>query len=266
MNYARPFVERRVQNDRRRVNAHPLAERLASALQTGAIEVLYQPQYACVDGTIAGAEALMRWMHDGTAMAGDALFDIGHEGTLGQALTAHLHAQAFAQASRWAPDTRLSINVTPRDLLDADFADTMMRAMADNALDPERVTIEITEQSLVEDFDLITPRLDMLADRGIRIALDDFGAGFCNFAYLKRLPLDYLKLDRSMIEGVAQGPRDLAVLRGIVAMADALDLKVIAEGVETQAQRDIVCAERCWSWQGFLGSRPVSADDFAAIA
>ena len=125
--------------------------------------------------------------------------------------------------------------------------------------------MEITEQVLVADLDRTAERLRQLAGRGIRIALDDFGAGFCNFHYLKRLPLHALKLDRSMIEGIAEDPRDLAVLRGILAMARALGLEVVAEGVEYEAQRAAIAREGCSSWQGFLGARPMTAPEFAAL-
>jgi EAL domain-containing protein (putative c-di-GMP-specific phosphodiesterase class I) len=100
----------------------------------------------------------------------------------------------------------------------------------------------------------------------VKFALDDFGAGFCNFRYLKLLPLDYLKLDRSMIEGVGTDQRDLAVLRAILAMARALDLKVIAEGVESEAQRLLAGAEGCHTYQGFLRSAPLAAGDFLVEA
>ena len=104
------------------------------------------------------------------------------------------------------------------------------------------------------------------AASGVHIALDDFGSGFCNFGYLKRLPLHALKLDRSMVEGIADNPRDLAVLRGIVAMAGALGLEVVAEGIESEAQLAVVRAEGCKAYQGFLRARPLSADAFAALA
>ena len=99
----------------------------------------------------------------------------------------------------------------------------------------------------------------------MRIALDDFGAGFCNFRYLKLLPLHYLKLDRSMIDGESGDPRDLAVLRAIIAMAGALDLQVIAEGVESEAQSELVASEGCAFYQGFLRAQPMSGAEFAAL-
>jgi len=105
-----------------------------------------------------------------------------------------------------------------------------------------------------------------LSASGIRIALDDFGAGFCNFHYLKTLPLHYLKLDRAMVDGIEDDPRDLAILRAIMAMARALDLTVIAEGIESESQRDVIRAELCSVWQGFLRAQPMEAGAFLALA
>ena len=119
---------------------------------------------------------------------------------------------------------------------------------------------------LVAELDGCAEQLEILAASGIRVALDDFGAGFCNFRYLKRLPLHVLKLDRSMVEGVVDDERDLAVLRGILAMARALGLKVVAEGVETIEQRAAIAREGCEKWQGFLGGPPMTAREFAVLA
>jgi EAL domain-containing protein (putative c-di-GMP-specific phosphodiesterase class I) len=159
----------------------------------------------------------------------------------------------------------LSLNVTAADLAAADFAGTIIGALASTGFAPERLTLEITEQALVAELDRSAERLGELVALGVRVALDDFGAGFCNFRYLKKLPLHYLKLDRSMVQGIAEDRRDLEVLRGIVAMASALDLGVIAEGIETEAQRDAVVREGCQAWQGFLGGKPMTAAELDSL-
>jgi EAL domain-containing protein (putative c-di-GMP-specific phosphodiesterase class I) len=173
--------------------------------------------------------------------------------------------RALAVASRWPRALRLSLNVSAADLAEANFAHTILAALAVADFEPERLTLEITEQALVAELDRSGEQLERLASRGIRIALDDFGAGFCNFHYLKRLPLQVLKLDRSMIHGVVEDARDLAILRAIVAMARALGLAVVAEGVETEAQRAAIVREGCQKWQGFLGGAPMAAEEFAAF-
>lgn len=259
--------ERRQRSDRRRSEPHPISEELAAALDDDAIVLQFQPQFRCGDNALVGAEALVRWVHPvHGAMAGDALVAIAQGSGLSRRLARHIARAAMTAASIWPAPLRLSLNVTAMDLFDRSYGADLLAMLADTGLAPERLTLEITEQALVADLERSAERLRVLADHGIRVALDDFGAGFCNFRYLKLLPLHALKLDRSMIEGIASDPRDLAVLRGIVAMARALDLQVIAEGIETEAQRGIAAAEGCSAWQGFLGGKPMAAEIFAVQA
>ncbi|MCL6251377.1 EAL domain-containing protein [Altererythrobacter sp. KTW20L] len=263
---AETAAERRLRHDRRAAVEHPLAADLAAAIAAGTVEVLFQPQYGCETGGITGAEALARWHHpDRGTVAGDELFRIAARSGLVRVLSDHVMDRALTVACDWPKDLRLSLNITAGDLATPGFPDVVAAALCRTGFAPERLTLEITEQALVLELDRSAERLGQLVDLGIKVALDDFGAGFCNFRYLKKLPLHYLKLDRSMIEGIADDRRDLEVLRGIVALASALDLAVIAEGVETKAQRDAVVREGCASWQGYLGARAVPAADFAAL-
>jgi EAL domain-containing protein (putative c-di-GMP-specific phosphodiesterase class I) len=256
--------DRRGANDRRG-GGRRLAE-LGAAIGQGQVEILYQPQFACADGRLAGAEALSRWNHPRLGRIGaEALFDIAERAGHGAELTRHIAGRALRVAAGWPEPLRLSLNVTAADLTADDFADTILTAAAEANFAPGRLTLEITEQALVAELDRSAAQLERLAASGVGIALDDFGAGFCNFRYLKRLPLHWLKLDRSMIEGIVDDERDLAVLRGIVAMARALRLKVVAEGIETEAQRAAIVREGCDKWQGFLGGAPMAAGDFAAL-
>lgn len=254
------LAERRRRFDRRAAAPHPLATDLAAAIEQDEVEILFQPQYACAGGAIVGAEALARWYHPRKGLiAGDELFRIAARSEMVRWLSDHVMDRALAAACHWPASLRLSLNVTAGDLATPGFPDLVAVALCRTGFAPERLTLEITEQALVADLDRSAERLHQLVDLGIRVALDDFGAGFCNFRYLKILPLHYLKLDRAMIEGIAEDKRDLEVLRGIVALASALDLAVIAEGVETEAQRGAVMREGCASWQGYLGARAVTA-------
>ncbi|MGB3165383.1 MAG: EAL domain-containing protein [Alteraurantiacibacter sp.] len=259
-------VDRRMRFDRRRSEPHPITEDLADALTASEVELLYQPQFSASDGALLGAEALVQWHHpEHGRLAGDSLVAIAQSGGLVRRLSRHIARHALAEAREWPEHLRLSLNVTAMDLFDRTFADDLLAMVAESGLPEDRLTLEITEQALVADLDRSAARLETLAARGIRIALDDFGAGFCNFRYLKLLPLHALKLDKSMIDGIASDPRDLAVLQGIVAMARALGLSVIAEGVESEAQRNIAIAEGCNVWQGYLGGRPVPASEFRCL-
>ena len=271
MNHAieleRPLTERRRKVDRRGSVSPRLVEELAEAIEQDGIEVLFQPQFDCESGQIAGAEALLRWSHSERGLlSGDRVFALAREGALSKRLTRHLCDRAMATATAWPSNFRLSLNAMAEDLADPDYPGTLLECLRDSGFPASRLTLEITEQALVDSLDTAAKLLRPVADAGIAIALDDFGAGFCNFRYLKMLPLSALKLDRSMVEGIATDRQDLAVFRGILAMARALDLRVIAEGVETESQRAAVCREGCDIWQGFLGSRPISAPEFAEFA
>lgn len=257
---------RRMTADRRKSGGRRFEE-LAAAIAEEQVEILFQPQFACEDGRLVGAEALSRWNHPRLGRIGaEALFDIAERAGCAAELTRHIAGRALRIAAQWPAPLRLSLNVTAADLAEEGFVETIIEAVTDAGFPPERLTLEITEQALVADVERSAQRLARLAERGIGIALDDFGAGFCNFRYLKLLPLHCLKLDRSMLEGIVDDERDLAVLRGILAMARALGLSVIAEGVETEAQRDAVAREGCAVWQGFLGAEPMSAEAFAELA
>lgn len=240
---------------------------LLGAIDRDEIQVLYQPQFACADDRLTGAEALARWNHPALGRIGaGALFAIAERADHVPQLSRHIARKALKGAARWPGDLRLSLNVTAGDLAAGEFAGEFLALAKTSRFPAWRLTLEVTEQVLLTDVRQAAEVLDRLAIQGMRIALDDFGAGFCNFRYLKLLPLHYLKLDRSMIEGVAGDPRDLAVLRAIVAMARALDLQVIAEGIESEAQRLLAAAEGCATYQGFLRAQPLGAAEFLELA
>lgn len=240
---------------------------LLAALDRDEIKVVFQPQFATVDDSLVGAEALARWQHPGLGRIGaEALFAIAARADHVAQLSHHIAENALRAAAGWPVPLRLSLNVTPADLSLSNFANDIASIITASGFDPELLTLEITEQALLTDLERSARMLEKLRDLGIRIALDDFGAGFCNFRYLKLLPLHYLKLDRTMIDDIVNDPRDLAVFRGIVAMAHALDLTVIAEGVENEEQRKLVAQEGCSFYQGFLRAKPMEADEFLKFA
>ncbi|MXP43806.1 GGDEF domain-containing phosphodiesterase [Allopontixanthobacter sediminis] len=245
---------------------------LLGALDREEIELVYQPQYrllqsAPAGGLLVGAEALARWQHPMLGRIGaSALFAIAERADHVAPLSRHIAERALRDAALWPKGMRLSLNVTPADLAAASFAAELQAVVASAGFSADRLTLEITEHVLLADLERSAAMLGKLRAGGMRIALDDFGAGFCNFRYLQILPLDYLKLDRAMVEGIADAPRDMAVFRAIVAMAKALSLQVIAEGIETDAQRDLIAGEGCEFYQGFIASLPMPAAEFAALA
>jgi EAL domain-containing protein (putative c-di-GMP-specific phosphodiesterase class I) len=245
---------------------------LLGAIDRDEIEIVFQPQFALsknggADDRLSGAEALARWRHPTLGRIGAAaLFAVAERVDHLAPLSRHIARRALAVAARWPDGLRLSLNVTPADLAAGSYAEELRAILGESGFPAGRLTLEVIEQALLGDLQLAGDTLRSLAAEGIRIALDDFGAGFCNFRYLKLLPLHYLKLDRSMVEGITSDPRDLAVLRAIVAMAGALDLNVIAEGVESEEQRATIAEEGCAFYQGFLRAQPMTAAEFAALA
>lgn len=240
---------------------------LAGAIARGEIETVYQPQFTLPEERMIGAEALARWQHPQLGEIGAGpLFAIAEEQGVTTPLSHRIVANALAEFARWPSLLRLSVNVLPEEVAAPDFSAEFLERVQRSGIDPRRLTVEITEEVLLGDLPQAAIALGALREAGIRIALDDFGAGFCNFRYLKILPLDYLKLDRSMVDGITEDERDLAVLRGIVAMGNALGLRVIAEGIETGAQRDIVAREGCDTYQGFLRAAPMPAKSFRELA
>ncbi|HVR91699.1 MAG TPA: GGDEF domain-containing phosphodiesterase [Novosphingobium sp.] len=248
-------------------SAAQLEADLLRAIDGDEIEILYQPQFSAGPDTLTGAEALARWNHPTLGRIGaGALFAIAERADHVVPLSRHIARRALAGAANWPKHLRLSLNVTPNDLALGNYAEELAEVVAASGFPARRLTLEVTEQALVGEIQHAALALADLAARGLRIALDDFGAGFCNFRYLKLLPLHYLKLDRSMVDGIATDPRDLAVFRAIVAMAGALNLEVIAEGIESEAQRVAIAAEGCAFYQGFLRAHPMSAAEFGELA
>ncbi len=240
---------------------------LVRAIEQDRIEVVYQPQFACADGRIVGAEALARWRHERLGpIDARSLVDLAGQAGLRSALSQRVWQRALEAAGEWPERVHLSLNVAAGDLGRPGFVADFCGMLEESGLAADRVMLEITENAPIADIEGAADRLRRLAARGVQVSLDDFGAGYCNFRYLKLLPLAALKLDRSMVTGIAENARDLAVLRALVALADAMGLEVVAEGIENQAQLGVAAAEGCARWQGFLGAAPMGAEEFARLA
>lgn len=242
---------------------------LLGALHRDEITVLFQPQFNVATGALAGAEALARWEHPGFGrICAETLFAVADRGDHVAQLSRHIGKRALAMAAAWPASLplKLSLNVTAEDFAVGDFAAALKAEIAASGFPPARLTIEITEQTLIADFEACAAALRELEGIGVKVALDDFGTGFSNFRALKALPLDALKLDRSLVVDIEHDPRDRAILSAMVAMARALGLKIIAEGVESEGQLAILRAEGCDIFQGFLRAGPMDAAEFASLA
>ena len=254
--------------------ARPAAKRdgaqVAAAIANGEVALRYQPQYAIVGGQMVGVEALLRWQHPELGLLGAApLVTAAAAARLECQLTAHAHALAVAEVHAWPEelgDLRVALNITAADLGDAGFSDRFAALLAAHGQPPARFTLELTEQAMLASPDRAAEQLATLRALGCRIAVDDFGTGYSSLALLAQLPLDYLKIDSGFVRAMGTSDRDRIVVRAITELARALGLSVIAEGVESEAQRDMLAALGVDYWQGFWGSDVVTGEALAAMA
>ena len=247
-----------------------LGRHMRHALGRGEIAILFQPQFALSDGHMSGAEALARWRHPefGT-LGGEALFGAAARGDFVLPLSRHIQERAIALAADWTgglDHLRLSVNVTAQDIASPDAADRLLGYVAGSGFRADSLTVEITESALIADLDAAARQFERLRAEGMRIALDDFGTGYSSLSYLSALPLDYLKLDKRLTGDLQGSERDRIVVRAVIAMAKALGLEVIAEGVESEAQRALIAREGCDYWQGFLRAGALEPDAFREFA
>jgi len=241
---------------------------LRNATQRGQFELYYQAQYKLDDhGThIAGVESLIRWKHPELGMISpDEFIPIAEEAGLIRSITGWVIAEASRQARLWQqqgilPD-KIGINVSAAELMHIGLVDDILTHIRDAGAATEWFEIEITETAAMSQPDTAVSIMQQLIDKGLKIAIDDFGTGYSSLAYLKRLPADNLKIDIAFIRHLPDSAEDVVIVRTIIAMAHALGLKLIAEGVETPAQLDFLRQEGCDSIQGYLLAKPMSAGD-----
>jgi diguanylate cyclase (GGDEF)-like protein len=242
---------------------------MRSALAQRQIVIMLQPQFAVATGALVGAEALARLNHPvlGEVSAGD-LFASADRCDLREELSSHIQQEAIAIAAKWPSafgELRLAVNLGAEEMTDQ-YGTRLLQLLDDAGFDANRLTLELTEESLVRDLQLAAGQLELLRSKGVRIAVDDFGTGYSSLAYLKALPLDYLKIDKDMTPDIAGNGKDRIILRAIIAMAKALGLLIIAEGVEKPEELEMLKAEGCDYFQGYLRAPPLTANDFEAMA
>nr|WP_245405635.1 bifunctional diguanylate cyclase/phosphodiesterase [Sphingobium sp. Sx8-8] len=254
----------------RQVDADQLETDLRLALDRGEIGIVFQPQYPVEGERMTGVEALARWNHPQYGPLGAGmLFATAERSDYMLPLSAHIQAEALRQAAAWPralSHLRLSINVTADDIAQPGFMPQFLNLVDMSGFPRARLTVEITESGLIEDVANATALLTALRAEGLAVAVDDFGTGYSSLAYLKSLPLDYLKIDSGLAQDIAGTARDRIIVRGVIHMAKSLGLSVIAEGVETEQQLDLLAREGCDYYQGFLRSAGVSSAELVALA
>lgn len=243
---------------------------LRSALAGQGLYLEYQPQVDAA-GRITGAEALARWQHPQRGRVSPAEFiPVAETSGLILPLGARILQAACEQLREWSTQPamaglELAVNVSARQFRDPEFVPVVLEVLKKTGANPQRLKFELTESMLIEEVDSVIAKMTTLKAHGVGFSLDDFGTGYSSLAYLKRLPLNQLKIDQSFVRDVLHDPNDAAIARMVIVLADTLGLSVIAEGVETQAHRDALVALGCLSFQGYFFSRPVSADALAAL-
>jgi diguanylate cyclase len=243
---------------------------LRVALLEGQFVLHYQPKIAIDTGETFGAEALVRWQHPRRGLLyPDAFLDIVEQsGSMGR-LTQIVLQLAVKQLATWhtaGVAISVAVNLSASDLLDGELPERIMSLLSDHSVPVNALELEITESVLMTDPGRACELLNELHGLGLRISVDDYGTGYCSLAYLRDLPIDELKIDRSFIAALSQDPRSGAIVSSTIELAHALNFRVVAEGVEDASTLDALKAFGCDSVQGFYFSRPLPAEEFAAWA
>jgi diguanylate cyclase (GGDEF)-like protein len=247
------------------LDRHGLESDLRTAFANGQLDVAYQPIVRTVDGRVAGVEALLRWTDVARGVVSTvSIVEVAEQSGLINEIGAWVLERSCLDRARWMQrrpnePLELAVNVSARQIVSPQFADTVADVLARTAMDPEALILEMTEYVLLEDNERALRVLTDLKDLGIRLALDDFGTGYSSLSYLRRLPIDIVKIDQGFIADIGNAPEGSAIAAAVTNLAHVLGLSVTAEGVETRDQRDAVLAMECDFAQGFYFARPMPA-------
>ena len=249
-----------------------LKEDSRNALRRDEFHLVFQPQVDARDRKILGAEALLRWTHPSRGMVSPGEFiPLLEDGEMMPLVGQKVIELAAAQLAEWRQaglirdDFRLSLNVSPQQFRQADFVSTVRTVLNEHDLPAYLIDLEITEGMIIDNIDHTVAAMKELREMGIHFSIDDFGTGYSNLNYLKRLPLDVLKVDQSFIRDIEHDANDTAIVRTIIAMADQLKLNTVAEGVETEDQLTLLRELGCQVFQGYLYSPPLKNVEFASL-
>jgi len=243
---------------------------LRVAIKEEQFVVYYQPQYDARSETITGMEALVRWNHPQIGLVPPGKFiPIAEESGLIIDIDRIVMKNAMQQYAQWYRDGykpgKLALNLAMKQLHEKDFIPTLLNIMNSLGFKPSWLELEVTEGQIMKDPNAAILKLQEISKIGIELAIDDFGTGYSSLAYLKKLPLDKLKIDQSFIRDIPDDEDDMAITKAIIALGKSLNLKLIAEGVETQEQRDFLMQNDCYSIQGYFYSRPIPADEMTSL-
>ncbi len=234
---------------------------LRLAIRDGGFELYFQPLYSMHEERLMAFEALIRWPHAELGMISPMDFiPLAEETGLIVPIGEWVIREACRQAATWDGDLSVAVNISPKQFLTPNLPNIVLSALASSGLPANRLELEITESIFIVNVEKTLETLHGLRALGVRIALDDFGTGYSSLSYLRSFPFDKLKIDQSFVRDLTQGGNANAVIRAITTLADALGMETLAEGVEDEAQAEILRQEGCHQIQGFLLSRPIDAD------
>lgn len=241
--------------------------RLRRAIESNEFSLYFQPQVDAASGKTIGSEALIRWDDPETGLIlPDTFIPLAEQAGLIATIGDWVLREACRQAAVWQKaglqPLRIAINLSPRQFQQTDLYRNVARVLEETGLSPEYLSLEVTESVVMQDVDHTIETLARLKDLGVHLAIDDFGTGYSSLSYLRRFPIDLIKIDRSFIMDIPSSPDDIAIVSAVIAMAHQLNIKVLAEGIQTVEQRDILLSHRCDELQGYLFSRPLPADEF----
>ena len=248
-----------------------LAAALQEAIQNQQFTLYYQAQVSDSEG-IVGVEALVRWFDPKRGMVSPAEFiPLAEETGLILPIGSWVLETACQQLAAWADQPAMAhlsiaVNVSARQFRESNFVNQTLATLERTRANPQRLKLELTESVLIADAEDVILKMNALKAIGIGFAIDDFGTGYSSLSYLKRLPLERLKIDQGFVRNILMDPDDAAISRAVIAMATSMGLGVIAEGVETEAQRDFLSSLGCHTYQGYLFSKPLPVADFEAFA
>ncbi len=245
-----------------------LEDDLRGAIQRNEFKLLYQPIVSATTEEVVGFEALIRWVRpDKPLIATDAFIALAEECGLIVGIGEWVLRTACEEASRWPAQVRIAVNISPIQFATPNLVPVVMSALASSGLDPERLELEITEGVFLADDTALDDTFRRLKSAGVRIALDDFGTGYSSLGYLKRAPLNKIKIDQSFVRGAAAtGSTSEAILRSIISLAQSLKMDTTAEGVETHDDLRLIRELGCSQVQGYIFGKPMEADDAFALA
>lgn len=236
---------------------------LREALADGDLYLVYQPQVEIASGRICSCEALLRWRREGREIPPGEFIPIAEQSVLMRQIQSFVITEAIRQRAQWKRqgihDVRIDINFSGASQLINEMIPQLLQVVDDAGISPADIGIELTEHALIDASEQTIARLSDLRERGSTISLDDFGTGYSSLGYLKNLPVDILKINRAFVKDLPEGKMDCAIVKAVIAMGHSMGKRVLAEGVETQAQMDYVHGEGCDLAQGFLLYRPVEA-------